>query len=209
MDSLTPFIPPALQPFVEHLRTQGPLLGVALLSVGAAYLGYLFLLGRKEAAVSFNVPIPPEVRANWKGEKWDSLQGEGRKVVEGQVRGVSLRSTLPLLSQSLQPNAFEETLTCALYMQQWNDNLIMSYCPADGRVLGNGIKPATPDDVDRAVLAAKSAQLEWANTSFAERRKVLRTLLKCVLNMPCQFSPTNAGTDPEPFVQQIRPRPPR
>ncbi|OOF91208.1 hypothetical protein ASPCADRAFT_211492 [Aspergillus carbonarius ITEM 5010] len=152
MDSLTPFIPPALQPFVEHLRTQGPLLGVALLSVGAAYLGYLFLLGRKEAAVSFNVPIPPEVRANWKGEKWDSLQGEGRKVVEGQVRG------------------------------QWNDNLIMSYCPADGRVLGNGIKPATPEDVDRAIQAAKSAQMEWANTSFAERRKVLRTLLKYVLD---------------------------
>ncbi|RAL02685.1 aldehyde dehydrogenase family protein [Aspergillus ibericus CBS 121593] len=152
MDSLTPFIPPALLPLVGHLRAQGPLLGVALLSVGAAYLGYLFLLGRKEAAVSFNVPIPPEIRANWKGEKWDSLQGEGRKVVEGQVRG------------------------------QWNDNLIMSYCPADGRVLGNGIKPATPEDVDRAILAAKSAQMEWANTSFAERRKVLRTLLKYVLD---------------------------
>ncbi|PYI10731.1 aldehyde dehydrogenase-like protein C21C3 [Aspergillus sclerotiicarbonarius CBS 121057] len=152
MDSLTLFIPPALQPLMEHLRTQGPLLGVALLSVGAAYLGYLFLLGRKEAAVSFNVPIPPEIRANWKGEKWDSLQGEGRKVVEGQVRG------------------------------QWNDKLIMSYCPADGRVLGNGIKPATPEDVDRAIQAAKSAQTEWANTSFAERRKVLRTLLKYVLD---------------------------
>ncbi|PWY80909.1 aldehyde dehydrogenase-like protein C21C3 [Aspergillus sclerotioniger CBS 115572] len=152
MDSLTPFIPPALQPLVEHLRTQGPLLGVALLSVGVAYLGYLFILGRKEAAVSFNVPIPPEVRANWKGQKWDSLQGEGRKVVEGQVRG------------------------------QWNDNLVMSYCPADGRVLGNGIKPATTEDVDRAIQAAKSAQMEWANTSFAERRKVLRTLLKYVLD---------------------------
>ncbi|KAL3252778.1 hypothetical protein ABHI18_009910 [Aspergillus niger] len=152
MDLLDQFIPPALQPLVGHLRTQAPLLGVTLLSLAAAYLGYLYVLGRKEAAVSFNVPIPPEIRANWKGEKWDSLQGEGRKVLEGQVRG------------------------------QWNDNLIMSYCPADGRVLGNGIKPATPDDVDRAVLAAKSAQLEWANTSFAERRKVLRTLLKYVLD---------------------------
>lgn len=87
--------------------------------------------------------------------------------------------------------------------------MIMSYCPADGRVLGNGIKPATPDDVDRAVLAAKSAQLEWANTSFAERRKVLRTLLKCVPSLPFQLSPANAGTDLDPFIQQIRPRPPR
>jgi acyl-CoA reductase-like NAD-dependent aldehyde dehydrogenase len=56
----------------------------------------------------------------------------------------------------------------------------MSYCPADGRVLGNGIKPATVQDVDDAVQAAKAAQREWATTSFAERRKVLRTLLKFV-----------------------------
>lgn len=57
----------------------------------------------------------------------------------------------------------------------------MSYCPADGRVLGNGIKPATVEDVNNAVQAAKAAQEEWATTSFAERRKVLRTLLKYVL----------------------------
>lgn len=57
----------------------------------------------------------------------------------------------------------------------------MSYCPADGRVLGNGIKPATVEDVNNAVQAAKAAQGEWAKTSFAERRKVLRTLLKYVL----------------------------
>lgn len=54
----------------------------------------------------------------------------------------------------------------------------MSYCPADGRILGKGIKPATPDDVNRAVQAAKNAQEEWARTTFAERRKVLNTLLK-------------------------------
>lgn len=56
----------------------------------------------------------------------------------------------------------------------------MSYCPADGRVLGKGTKPATKDGVDRAIKAAKHAQVEWAKTSFAERRKVLRTLLKYV-----------------------------
>lgn len=54
----------------------------------------------------------------------------------------------------------------------------MSYCPADGRVLGNGIKPASVEDVNEAVRAAKAAQREWVETSFAERRKVLRTLLK-------------------------------
>lgn len=54
----------------------------------------------------------------------------------------------------------------------------MSYCPADGTVLGTGIKPATPETVDQAIKAAQNAQVEWARTSFAERRKVLRTLLK-------------------------------
>ncbi|PYH94279.1 aldehyde dehydrogenase-like protein C21C3 [Aspergillus ellipticus CBS 707.79] len=152
MDSLAPFIPPAFQPLADRLRTQCPMLGVALLSLGAAYLGYLYILGRKEAAVAFNVPIPQEIRANWAGEKWEALQGEGRKVLEGQIRG------------------------------QWNDKLVMSYCPADGRVLGKGIKPATPEDVDRAIEAAKTAQTEWANTSFTERRQVLRTLLKYVLD---------------------------
>lgn len=57
----------------------------------------------------------------------------------------------------------------------------MSYCPADGRILGNGIKPASVEDVNQAVRAAKAAQREWAKTTFAERRKVLRTLLKYVL----------------------------
>lgn len=56
----------------------------------------------------------------------------------------------------------------------------MSYCPADGRVLGNGIKPATVEDVNEVVRIAKAAQPEWAKTTFAERRKVLRTLLKYV-----------------------------
>jgi acyl-CoA reductase-like NAD-dependent aldehyde dehydrogenase len=56
----------------------------------------------------------------------------------------------------------------------------MAYCPADGRVLGKGIKPATVDDVNAAVQNAKAAQPEWAKTTFAERRKVLRTLLKYV-----------------------------
>lgn len=65
--------------------------------------------------------------------------------------------------------------------QKWNDKLIMSYCPADGRILGNGTRPATAEDVDEAVRAAKAAQLEWAKTTFAERRRVLRTLLKYVL----------------------------
>ncbi|KAF9891348.1 Meiotic Sister-Chromatid recombination aldehyde dehydrogenase [Aspergillus nanangensis] len=151
MDALAAYIPPALYPLVEPLCEYAPVLGVALVSLGAVYLGYLFILCHREAAVSFNVPIPPEVRANATIRKWEDVQGEEKQVLEGQARG------------------------------QWSDKLIMSYCPADGRVLGSGIKPATPEAVDRAIQAAKTAQVEWSQTTFAERRKVLKTLLKYVL----------------------------
>lgn len=58
----------------------------------------------------------------------------------------------------------------------------MSYCPADGRLLGTGTKPTTAEGVHRAVLAAKEAQIEFAKTTYAERRKVLKTLLKYVFS---------------------------
>ena len=91
----------------------------------------------------------------------------------------------------------------------------MSYCPADGRVLGNGIKPATVDDVNEAVRAAGAAQREWAKSTFAERRQVLRTLLKYV--GIDRVSLIDAVSEPSPRssyetstnILQICPRPPR
>ncbi|KAL4945125.1 hypothetical protein BDV06DRAFT_185662 [Aspergillus oleicola] len=157
MECLAPYIPPALLPFVEsaheHIQDLCQTLVIAALSLSAIFLGYLFIVGSRESPITFTVPQPAEIRDDWVGTKWEDLPegGEARAVIEGQVRG------------------------------QWNENLIMSYCPADGRVLGNGIKPATKDDVDRAVAAASKAQGQWANTTFAERRRVLRTLLKYVL----------------------------
>ncbi|KAJ5698915.1 hypothetical protein N7462_000920 [Penicillium macrosclerotiorum] len=132
----------------EHAQ----LIGAGLLSLVALYAGYLYILSRREAAVTFNVPLPSEVRNSGSGKKWDEVKGVEKRLLEDQVRGV------------------------------WNDQLIMSYCPADGRVLGNGIKPAKVEDVNDAVRAAKAAQREWATTTFSERRKVLRTLLKYVLD---------------------------
>ncbi|KAI9686834.1 MAG: Meiotic Sister-Chromatid recombination aldehyde dehydrogenase [Bogoriella megaspora] len=58
---------------------------------------------------------------------------------------------------------------------------IQCYCPANGKSLGL-VNPATPDGIDRAIAKARGAQLEWAKTSFSRRRKVLRTLLKHVLD---------------------------
>ncbi|OOQ90293.1 putative aldehyde dehydrogenase-like protein C21C3 [Penicillium brasilianum] len=157
MDQLLSCLPP---PVLDFIETHGSCVtaehaqwaGVALVSLAVAYAGYLYILCLKEAAVSFNVPLPAEVRNSAGGKKWEEVTGLEKRVLEDQVRGV------------------------------WNNKLIMSYCPADGRVLGNGIKPATVQDVDDAVQAAEAAQREWATTSFAERRKVLRTLLKYVLD---------------------------
>ncbi|CAL5868932.1 uncharacterized protein PFLUO_LOCUS3160 [Penicillium psychrofluorescens] len=157
MDCLLSLLPTCVRSLAEtHASTlsteQAQFIGVALVSLAAVYLGYLYILSRREASVSFNVPLPAEVRKSTPGRQWEDAQGQEKRVLEDQVCG------------------------------KWNDRLIMSYCPADGRVLGNGIKPATVEDVNRAVRAAKTAQVEWAATSFAERRKVLRTLLKYVLD---------------------------
>lgn len=137
---------------MEIVEPHAQWLGLTLATLSALYLSYIYVSSKREAAVPFNVPLPPELRANWSwtGRNWEDATGEERRVLEGQARG------------------------------QWDKNLVMSYCPADGRVLGSGIRPATAEGVDRAVEAAGRAQVEWARSSFGERRRVLRTLLKCV-----------------------------
>lgn len=59
--------------------------------------------------------------------------------------------------------------------------MIRCSCPADGRVFGD-INPKSVDAVDRLVRRAKNAQPEWAKTTFSQRRKVLKTLLKYILD---------------------------
>ncbi|GAB7344891.1 hypothetical protein MBLNU457_3328t1 [Dothideomycetes sp. NU457] len=57
---------------------------------------------------------------------------------------------------------------------------VQCYCPATGQSLGL-LNPITPDGIDRVVAKAQAAQNEWAKSSFAERRRVLKTLLKYIL----------------------------
>lgn len=81
---------PPCYPFAaESFESQARWLTVALASIAAVYLGYLYILSRQEAPVSFNVSIPPEIRSNWTGRNWDDAQGEERRVLEGQATGVS------------------------------------------------------------------------------------------------------------------------
>ncbi|CAK4031634.1 aldehyde dehydrogenase [Lecanosticta acicola] len=57
---------------------------------------------------------------------------------------------------------------------------IQCYAPATGHFLGL-VNPATPDGIDRIVAKAAAAQQHWRRTTFAQRRKVLRTLLQFLL----------------------------
>ncbi|KAF4537504.1 Aldehyde dehydrogenase [Lasiodiplodia theobromae] len=59
-------------------------------------------------------------------------------------------------------------------------NNIQCYAPATGQFLDQ-ITPASEKDIDNAVARAKEAQKQWKNTTFSERRQVLKTLLKFVL----------------------------
>ncbi|KAF1832125.1 ALDH-like protein [Decorospora gaudefroyi] len=59
-------------------------------------------------------------------------------------------------------------------------SLIQCYAPATGEALGR-INPSTADGIDRAIAKARAAQVQWAKTSFRQRRKVLRSMLKFIL----------------------------
>ncbi|KAF4982530.1 hypothetical protein FDECE_17494 [Fusarium decemcellulare] len=58
---------------------------------------------------------------------------------------------------------------------------VQCYAPATGQFLGN-INPSTPAAIDRAVAAAAAAQKTWADTTFEQRRAVLRSLMQHVLD---------------------------
>ncbi|KAK7743935.1 Meiotic Sister-Chromatid recombination aldehyde dehydrogenase [Cytospora paraplurivora] len=58
---------------------------------------------------------------------------------------------------------------------------VQCYAPATGQFLGF-VNPSSPAAIDRAIDAAEAAQKTWANTTFRERRKVLRSMLQYVLD---------------------------
>ncbi|GAB7363198.1 hypothetical protein MBLNU230_g3480t1 [Neophaeotheca triangularis] len=58
---------------------------------------------------------------------------------------------------------------------------IQCYCPATGQSLGL-VNPSTPDGIDRVIAKATQCQSGWAKTPFSERRTVLKTILKFILD---------------------------
>lgn len=94
MDCLLSLLPTCVRSLAEtHASTlsteQAQFIGVALVSLAAVYLGYLYILSRREASVSFNVPLPAEVRKSTPGRQWEDAQGQEKRVLEDQVCGVS------------------------------------------------------------------------------------------------------------------------
>ncbi|KXJ94000.1 Aldehyde/histidinol dehydrogenase [Microdochium bolleyi] len=72
---------------------------------------------------------------------------------------------------------------------------IQCYAPATGQFLGY-VNPSTPAGLDRAIAQASEAQKTWAKTTFAERRRVLRTMLQYVLDNAeqiCRVSSLDSG----------------
>ncbi|KAF2708341.1 aldehyde dehydrogenase [Pleomassaria siparia CBS 279.74] len=59
-------------------------------------------------------------------------------------------------------------------------SVIQCYSPATGELLGR-VNPSTANSIDRAIAKAKEAQVQWAKTTFSERRRVLKTMLKFIL----------------------------
>ncbi|KAI3340887.1 Aldehyde/histidinol dehydrogenase [Ustulina deusta] len=72
---------------------------------------------------------------------------------------------------------------------------IQCYAPATGQFLGF-VNPSTPAGLDRAIAQAAAAQEKWAKTSFAERRRVLRSMLQHILDNQeqiCRVSSLDSG----------------
>ncbi|KAH6605613.1 aldehyde dehydrogenase [Trichoderma cornu-damae] len=75
----------------------------------------------------------------------------------------------------------KETTVKETSIKMAGSSAIQCYAPATGRFLGL-VEPTAADGIDRAVAAAAAAQKAWAGTTFAQRKAVLRSLMKHVMD---------------------------
>jgi len=132
---------------------------IVLLLVAALSVVFLSirLFTDSEAAVDYEVPAPDQCSEEW---QWEEIHAASLKVA---CYG-------PLAKGFITYKKKVE-----------GSSAIQCYCPATGRKLGI-VNPYTREGIDRAIERASRAQEEWAKVSFAQRRKVLKTLLKFILN---------------------------
>jgi delta 1-pyrroline-5-carboxylate dehydrogenase len=139
---------------MEHLEDYSTFI-LGIIGVLTLYLFYVLLRNDPEAAVSYNVTPPEQSRPGWKGEVLEELC-------------LKVRSTVQYTK--IETNTIQVS----------GSSLVQCYAPATGESLGR-INPSSTSSIDRAVAKATEAQTQWAKTTFAERRKVLKTMLKFVL----------------------------
>ncbi len=144
---------------LDHPQAQLPWLEIFIFLSSVVFVfavfKYVVLDDDEEGPVNFKVLVPEQCSPEWKSE-------------------VLQEPTIKVLSHSTQPEEAKQEL------QLSGSSAIRCYCPANGRLLGL-VNPSTPDGIDRAIAKAKEAQTEWAQTTFKQRRRVLKTMLKCVM----------------------------
>lgn len=116
----------------------------------------ILLRSEAEDAIEFSVPVPEACRSGWEGKQLD----------EPSIKVGHAREDYDYLAD------FD-------YFQTSGSTAVQCYSPATGRLLGL-VNPVTADEIDRIVAKATKAQQAWAKSSFAERRQVLKSLLKYV-----------------------------
>ncbi|RDA94569.1 hypothetical protein CP533_2388 [Ophiocordyceps camponoti-saundersi (nom. inval.)] len=93
-----------------------------------------------------------------------------------------------------EPPSPERTVerTC---IRMEGSSAVQCYAPATGRFLGL-VNPCSAAAVDRAVASASKAQLAWSKSSMAQRRAVLKSLLRHILRdaeVICRIASVDSG----------------
>lgn len=104
---------------------------------------------------------------------------------------------VPLITVPLSKAEADDVLEAAKYDPNVSidPGLIPCWDPATMDFLGN-VPAMTREEVNRAISKAKAAQSEWSTSSFSQRRRFLRVLLKFILQNQetiCRVSSRDSG----------------
>ncbi|PVU86443.1 hypothetical protein BB559_006522 [Furculomyces boomerangus] len=103
-----------------------------------------------------------------------------------QVKFPSAKINLSIPSEC-QPDWKQDKFVNSSSISDNNDKSnIICYDPATGKLLGIE-KASSEQQVNEAAYAAKQAQIKWSQTSFAQRRQVLRTLCDYIIENQSQI----------------------
>ena len=83
-----------------------------------------------------------------------------------------------------------------------NPSVVRCYDPATGCFLGN-VKAMNAEDVEDVSMKAKKAQAEWRNTTWEQRRRVLRLLLNYTVEHQLEICRVDARDSGKPLVDAV------